>query len=297
MLSSSSKAIPMVSTRTAAFLILGCGAALLPAALAWATPKSSIHKDSITKALGESVYSLRVSPTRPWVKSVVSAILTAPLMLPLGLLWGIAMATPLKPTLLSMLIPRIMDTTAKEFQAERQELLKDVRGKVLDLGSGAGAYLKHCQNADQVVAVEPVEVLHDSIRKRGQNIKKLRIVSWLDDLMDAEDPRSFDWVILGNVLCEVTDLETTLHQIDVLLKPGGKVYFSEHIGRPKGTWQRLIQDRVNPLWRHMGGGCNCNRDSLVAIQERRSWDTVSWTYNHIQVCMGPFVMGLAEKRK
>jgi len=286
----------MVSNRNSATIfVFGCVLSL-PALATWTTPNiSNNNKKMIVQTLDESDYSLRVSPRRPWTKTVASFV-TAPHMLPFGLIWGMAMATPLRATLISMMIPRIMDLTAKEFQQERQDLLQNVSGKVLDVGSGAGAYLEHCQKADLVVAVEPVEQLHESIRKRGRGIKNLRIVSWLVNVMEIEEPCSFDWVILGNVLCEVEDLETTLKQIDVLLKPGGKVYFSEHIARPKGTWQRYIQDKVNPMWRHMGGGCNCNRDSLTAIQNQ-GWEVVAWTYHHIQVCMGPFVLGLAQKHE
>ena len=64
-----------------------------------------------------------------------------------------------------------------------------------------------------------------------------------------------------------------------------------------GTWQRNVQDLVNPLWRHMGGGCNCNRESDRLIQKHRSWEgVVVWQYDHIEVMMGPMVLGLAHKR-
>jgi SAM-dependent methyltransferase len=253
----------------------------------------------LVQTLGGSTYALRKSPIVPWnqrLTKIATSILTAPLIVSFGLLWSVAMATPLKHTLMALLIPRNMETITKEFHAERGTLLKDVRGRVMDVGSGGGAYLVHCSNADEVVAIEPIVNMHDLIREKGKHLKKLTIVSTLDELLKSERADSFDWVILGNVLCEVPSVPKTLEQIDFLLKPGGKVYFSEHIARSKGTWKRWIQDTVNPCWRYIGAGCNCNRDSVSEIRGR-GWDVIAWKYDHIQACMGPFVLGLAQKPK
>jgi len=42
-------------------------------------------------------------------------------------------------------------------------------------------------------------------------------------------------VILGNVLCEVKDPTRFLHDVDRVLRPGGKVIFQEHIREAPGT--------------------------------------------------------------
>ena len=100
---------------------------------------------------------------------------------------------------------------------------------------------------------QPVNELHPSILKSGKDLKKLSIVCDLAELNHLES--KFDFIILGNVLCEVPCVRETLAQIDVLLKPGGKVYFSEHVASPVGTWQRRYQDFTNPCWRLFMAGC------------------------------------------
>lgn len=107
---------------------------------------------------------------------------------------------------------------------------------------------------------------------------------------------TFDWVILGNVLCEIDDQISALQCINHVLKPGGHVYFSEHIGAPKGTWTRRLQDFINPIWRTAGGGCNCNHDSLENIQKTPGWQVIFWNYNGFKVGLAPFVLGLAMKK-
>lgn len=99
------------------------------------------------------------------------------------------------------------------------------------------------------------------------------------------------------VLCEVDNARETIEKVDSILKPDGRVYFMEHIGCEHGTWERSIQDLVNPLYRVARGGCNCNVDSLKIMQECTNWTVVKWDYDHIKVMLGKIVVGLAKKKE
>jgi SAM-dependent methyltransferase len=260
----------------------------------------------VSKTLCGRTHELRAAPSVPLWKTIVKtgiSVALLPLAVPLGLLWAAAVATPLRESLLSMLIPRIMGRLDKEFKRERRALLSGISGRVLDVGSGGGAYLKYLSNPRvvaghvDVVALEPNPKLHPFIRMAGKSLPgSLMIVSEMEDLT-VQDNETFDWVILGNVLCEVDDVPHTVDRVSRLLKPGGRLYFQEHVARGRGTWQRSVQDFVNPLWRHVGGGCNCNRESHRLIEKHSCWeDVVGWQYDHIKVMMGPMVLGLAQKR-
>ena len=65
----------------------------------------------------------------------------------------------------------------------------------------------------------------------------------------------FDRIILGNVLCEVDDPVSFLKTVDTLLKPGGRVYFSEHV--LDSGWRRTLQELVSPWWALVSDGCHC----------------------------------------
>ena len=257
-------------------------------------------KNLVTKSLGNGEsFSLRASPTVPWHKTAATTCLwlaSFPIWLPAGLVWFAGVSIPaLRDYLFSIMIPSVMGLVDKEFKQERKTLLKNVTGTVIDVGSGGGAYLQYCKMADHVVAVEPNLAMHEKIREAGKELQKLSIMRDLTDIASyPSTASSFDWVIFGNVLCEVPHVPSTIAQVDSLLKPGGKIYFSEHIGDSPGTWRRCFQDWVNPLWRHAGGGCNCNRDSLDDLR-KLSYDVVAWKYEHVRVCMGPMVLGLALK--
>jgi SAM-dependent methyltransferase len=260
------------------------------------------NDDAKKQNVGGQSYSLRESSGMPWPGTVAKGLLTAftaPLMVTVMFFTSVVMATPLRNTLLSLFLPRIMEKVDEEFHEERTTLLSTISGgSVLDVGSGGGAYFRYFAQADRVVAVEPFTGLYPKLQETAKEhglVDPPKEFSILADLKDVTG--TFDHIILGNVLCEVPSVDITLEQVDRLLQPGGKVYFSEHIGRPMGTWTRWLQDCFNPMHRHISVGCNCNRDSLEKICSKQNWEVVYWKYEHFQVFMGPFVLGLAVKKE
>jgi ubiquinone/menaquinone biosynthesis C-methylase UbiE len=65
-------------------------------------------------------------------------------------------------------------------------------------------------------------------------------------------------------LCSISDTAPALAQIRRVLKPGGKFIFFEH-GRSNDPEVARLQDRLNPIQRIIGSGCNLNRriDRLI----------------------------------
>lgn len=203
------------------------------------------------------------------------------------------------------MVSTFMQEVGEFFQEERTELLKGIGGTdtVMDLGAGSGCYLDHLSQCGHLVAIEPCANFHDNYKKRAieAGLAESQVELHACDLetyleRNPQKKETFDWIVLGNVLCEVDDQRSTLRCLNQLLKPKGHVYFSEHCGMPKGTWARWIQDTVNPLWRTAGAGCNCNRDSLTNIRNTPGWQVISWNYSAIKVLLGPFALGLAMKR-
>jgi SAM-dependent methyltransferase len=199
----------------------------------------------------------------------------------------------------------VMKTVGELFDVERKELLQRNIGpndRILDLGAGSGYYLKYLCRCSKLVAIEPVVNFHETYKTAailaGMDESQVEmhacdIETYVRDVPEAKG--SFDWVILGNVLCEVSNQVSTLRCVNHLLKPRGHVYFCEHVAMPKGTWTRRIQDLINPVWRTAGAGCNCNRDSLVVIRSTPGWEVISWQYSGYRAGLGLWVLGLAMK--
>mmetsp|Transcript_9491 Transcript_9491/g.34808 ORF Transcript_9491/g.34808 Transcript_9491/m.34808 type:complete len:301 (-) Transcript_9491:1059-1961(-) len=182
------------------------------------------------------------------------------------------------------IIPVVMQGISKKFRNVRGELLKGLKGKVLDLGAGGGAYLPFAvgKPVTQYVAVEPNEKMHAAIAGAARDAE-LRCPldvrgGFLQDIVGENG--TYDAIILGNVLCEVHDVRATLQQLDKLLRPDtGRIYFSEHVLDEDQTLRRLMQHLLHPWWVTFSNGCNCNRRTLHLMRQEFGTARVkSWTF-------------------
>lgn len=69
---------------------------------------------------------------------------------------------------------------------------------------------------------------------------------------------SLDTFVTTYALCTIRRGHA-LREMRRVLKPGGRLLFSEH-GRGPDAVIVKWQDRLTPLWRKIGGGCHLNRD-------------------------------------
>jgi ubiquinone/menaquinone biosynthesis C-methylase UbiE len=76
---------------------------------------------------------------------------------------------------------------------------------------------------------------------------------------------SFDVAVSTLVLCTVADQRQALAELHRVLRPGGRLLFLEHVRADDPSLARW-QDRFNFFNRLIAQGCNCNRDTLRAIE-------------------------------
>jgi ubiquinone/menaquinone biosynthesis C-methylase UbiE len=147
----------------------------------------------------------------------------------------------------------------------RRRLLAGARGAVLEIGGGTGANLAHYRDVDRVIVAEPDPFM----RKRlGQKLADARVPVEVSAAGAETLPfpdGSFDTVVSTLVLCTVPDQEAALDEIRRVLRPGGRLLFIEHV-RAEGATARW-QDRLEPLWGRLFGGCHPNRETVTAIEE------------------------------
>lgn len=78
------------------------------------------------------------------------------------------------------------------------------------------------------------------------------------------DDASFDSVVCTFTLCSVSDQAQTLKELRRILKPGGQLLYAEH-GRAPDAGVRKWQDRIEPLWKRLAGGCHLTRPVNGAV--------------------------------
>lgn len=162
---------------------------------------------------------------------------------------------------------------------QREALLADARGRVLEIGAGTGLNLRHYPEVDELVLSEPDRGMARRLASRATGHPATPTVLESPAERLPFDSGSLDTVISTLVLCTVPDPAGTLAEIRRVLRPDGQLLFIEHVRSDKARVARW-QDRLQPAWKPFALGCHCNRDTLgmvadagwtVHMRQRFSW--------------------------
>jgi len=151
---------------------------------------------------------------------------------------------------------------------QRQKVVPNAVGRVLEIGMGSGLNIPF-YDTDKVEMVWGLEPSEGMRRKARDRVKAAPFdLQWLG--LPGEqiplDDNSADTIVLTYTLCTIPDWKTALQQMRRVLKPGGKLLFSEH-GKAPDEAVRRWQDRIDPYWGKISGGCHLNRDIPALLTE------------------------------
>jgi ubiquinone/menaquinone biosynthesis C-methylase UbiE len=161
---------------------------------------------------------------------------------------------------------RIMAGTEQAtLRGHRSALLAQASGRVLEIGGGTGANLPFYPDAvESLTVAEPESPMMSRLKRRlGDRSSAVQAVAAPAESLPFEDA-SFDCAVSTLVLCTVEDQPRALRELRRVLRDGGRLLFIEHVRSEEPGLARW-QDRLNPLQRRVGHGCNCNRRTLEAI--------------------------------
>lgn len=151
--------------------------------------------------------------------------------------------------------------------ARRESWLSRLSGDVIEIGAGTGADFPHYPEAvRRVTAVEPDPRLRDIARATAADLSgRVEVVDGLAEDLPAADA-SLDAAVVSLVLCSVPDQPAALQEIHRVLRPGGRLYFLEHVRAGSSALARLQRLMDATVWPHLMGGCHMGRDTADAIQ-------------------------------
>ncbi len=161
-----------------------------------------------------------------------------------------------------------MKSTEKILLMHRKELLQQVQGEVLEVGSGTGINfdLYPDKNA-HIYGIEPSLPMYKKAKKRLQNKSNITLYNiGIENVLQQKDlPDQYDFIISMLVLCTVKDAEKAARLYYKLLKNNGKLLVLEHI-HSTGKFYGKIQTLVNPLWKPFADGCNLTRRQDIILK-------------------------------
>lgn len=139
-------------------------------------------------------------------------------------------------------------------------------GDVFELGCGGG--INHAfydaRAITSYAGIDPHEGLLDGARSaaRGKGWAADLRQGWGEAIPFAD--HSFDCVVCTFTLCSVADSQRVMSEMRRILRPGGRVLFLEH-GRAPDPSVRGWQERIEPVWKRLAGGCHLTRPISSAL--------------------------------
>ena len=157
--------------------------------------------------------------------------------------------------------------SARPNQKQREKIVPHAEGEILEIGFGSGLNLPF-YDTSKVKKIWGLEPSAGMRRKAQPMLDSSELEIELIDLPGEQIPletNSIDTVLVTYTLCTIPDAVTALEGMRRVLKPGGRLLFSEHGVAPDEKVSRW-QNRLNPAWKKIAGGCNMNRDIPALIR-------------------------------
>ena len=160
--------------------------------------------------------------------------------------------------------------SSKPIMKQRGKVLPMAYGRVLEVGCGSGTNfaLYNPDKVERVFGLEPHGPMIDKARKAEAKLERPLEIEYLEtgaENIPLEDD-SIDTAVVTFVLCTIPDWRASLEEVRRVLKPGGRILFSEHGGSPDpniAKWQR----RWEPFQKALGGGCHVTRMPVEMLEQ------------------------------
>ena len=168
------------------------------------------------------------------------------------------------------LLPRLVHFTCGQNPSmrQRQKVVPMAEGRVLEIGIGSGLNIPFydTQRVEYLWGLDPSAEMWAIAQKNAaeHHLDAEYIQSSAETI--PLDNNIADSVLMTYTMCTIPDIHQALDEVRRVLKPSGKLIFCEHGKAPDLNIQRW-QNRLNPIWKSLAGGCNMNRPIASLLEK------------------------------
>lgn len=168
------------------------------------------------------------------------------------------------------ILPKVVHwaCNSKPSYKQRLKIIPKANGTILEIGIGSGLNLPlyNSKLVESLVAIDPSNEIWklNNIDHKTLGFNFEFIQAFAEDIPASK--HTFDTVVITYSLCTIINIKLALSEIKRVLKPNGKLLFCEH-GIAPDEKTVYWQNRINPIWKKVGGGCNLNKDIPKLILE------------------------------
>ena len=168
------------------------------------------------------------------------------------------------------ILPKFLNCAcgSKPINYQRQKVVPLAKGKVLDVGIGSGLNIPfyNSDKIDQVIGIDPSHELIE-LAKELANDSKASIEFVIGSAESIPYPDNFfDTVLVTYTMCTIPNVAIANKEMWRVLKDDGRLIFCEHGLAPDKKISKW-QNRIDPFWGKIAGGCHLNRDIQKLITD------------------------------
>ena len=168
------------------------------------------------------------------------------------------------------ILPKFLNCAcgSKPINYQRQKVVPLAKGKVLDIGIGSGLNIPfyNSDKIDKVIGIDPSHELIE-LAKELANDSKASIELVIGSAESIPYPDNFfDTVLVTYTMCTISNVAIANKEMWRVLRDDGRLIFCEHGLAPDKKISKW-QNRIDPFWGKIAGGCHLNRDIQKLITD------------------------------
>jgi len=151
---------------------------------------------------------------------------------------------------------------------QRQKIVPLAEGVVVEFGMGSGLNMPFYdrEKVEKLIGIDPGLALMNKAKSVAQTMPfdvDLHVVG-AEELPLEDD--SVDTVVVTYSFCTIPDNAAAVREARRVLKPAGRLLFSEHGASDRPSTEKW-QNRLDPLWGKIAGGCHLNRNVETLLRD------------------------------